>query len=174
MADNFLQHQYYLAYVCVCYCNWYFISFDYFCSKPWNRVFPCPFVRSLYDVIVCLIASVLWSLYVESWLEATTLTLQLLGEIYRLLPLYVVMRASNCGVSQTWVAFAVVQAKNIPGMSTSDLSCPFVSVELCPLTMFPVTKPYRTPVRTSTVNPVYEEKFELWAFVIRSHLRLVK
>jgi len=55
----------------------------------------------------------------------------------------------------------VVQARNLPGMSTSDVSCPFVSVELCPLTMFPVTLPHRTPVRTSTVNPVYNEKFEL-------------
>ena len=57
--------------------------------------------------------------------------------------------------------FAVVQARNLPGMSTNDLSSPFVSVELCPVTMFPGTTWHRTPARTSTVNPVYEEKFEL-------------
>ena len=55
---------------------------------------------------------------------------------------------------------AVVQARNLPGMSSSDVSCPFVSVELCPLTMFPVTS-QQTQVRMSTVNPIYEEKFEL-------------
>jgi len=91
---------------------------------------------------------------------------------------YLIFSACNvhfCGFLSGWQQvmnvisvnlFAVVQARNIPGMSTNDVSCPFVSVELCPLTMFPGTAPHQTPVRTSTVNPVYEQKFELWAWIL--------
>jgi len=70
--------------------------------------------------------------------------------------------SSISATSTVWChIFAVVQARNLPGMSTNDLSSPFVSVELCPVTMFPGTTLHRTPTRTSTINPVYEEKFEL-------------
>jgi BAI1-associated protein 3 len=54
----------------------------------------------------------------------------------------------------------VVQARNLPGMSNDNLSCPFVAIELCPLTMFPVTEHCRTKVRADTINPLYEEKFQ--------------
>ena len=55
----------------------------------------------------------------------------------------------------------VVQASCLPGMSNKDLSSPFVSAALCPLTMFPVTKQHRTRTEAGTVNPVYNETFLL-------------
>jgi C2 domain len=56
---------------------------------------------------------------------------------------------------------AVVEARCLPGMTTDDQCSPFVTVELCPLTMFPVTSRHQTKVRIDTISPLFEEKFEL-------------
>jgi len=56
---------------------------------------------------------------------------------------------------------SVVQAKDLPGMTKKNLTNPYVAVSLAPLTLFPGTVKYQTPVERETVNPVYGDDFEL-------------
>lgn len=60
-----------------------------------------------------------------------------------------------------FVCRAVVNAKNIIPLDSNGLSDPFVIVELCPKHMFAKQQQQTTKVVKKTLNPTFDEQFDL-------------
>ncbi len=57
--------------------------------------------------------------------------------------------------------FSVLNAKNVIPLDPNGLSDPFVLIELCPHALFPRQTIQQTKIVKNTLNPVFDESFEL-------------
>lgn len=58
-------------------------------------------------------------------------------------------------------SFPVLGAKQVIPLDTNGLSDPFVIVELVPKFRYPNQQSFKTKVVSKTLNPVFDESFEL-------------
>lgn len=64
-------------------------------------------------------------------------------------------------LNQTEFFISVLNAKNIIPLDPNGLSDPFVLIELCPHALFPRQTVQQTKIIKNTLNPVFDESFEL-------------
>lgn len=57
--------------------------------------------------------------------------------------------------------FLVIGAKQIPALDSNGLSDPFVVIELLPRIRFPSQLVTKTKVVSKSLNPIFDETFEL-------------
>lgn len=60
--------------------------------------------------------------------------------------------------------FLVIGAKQIIPLDTNGLSDPFVVIELVPKCRYPTTQVFKTKVVSKSLNPIFDETFELYVW----------
>lgn len=62
----------------------------------------------------------------------------------------------------------MLSAKDVIPLDANGLSDPYVVVSFCPEHMFSTVPTQTTKIVKKTLNPVFDESFELWVYIISS------
>jgi len=63
------------------------------------------------------------------------------------------------------LCFAVIKARDVIPLDANGLSDPYVVVSFCPEHMFPTIPTQTTKIVKKTLNPDFDEFFELYAYL---------